>query len=107
MITAITVFLLVPIIRLDAKIFPVVASMGYAKLYTSINVNSFAIWDVFIALVILIIFLVLYFTKLKKDGWTLNDLGLKISGKQLIRCILLALTVGCIYYGIVLEYTIF
>ena len=101
LITAITVFLLVPIIRLDAKIFPVVASMGYAKLYTSINVNSFAIWDVFIALVILIIFLVLYFTKLKKDGWTLNDLGLKISGKQLIRCILLALTVGCIYYGIV------
>ena len=75
--------------------------MGYAKLYTSVNVNSFAIWDVFIALVILIIFLVLYFTKLKKDGWTLNDLGLKISGKQLIRCILLALTVGCIYYGIV------
>ncbi|MDY4486467.1 MAG: alpha/beta hydrolase [Candidatus Limivicinus sp.] len=100
LITVITVLLLVPVIRLDAKIFPVVATMGYAKLYTSINVNSFAIWDVFIALVILAIFLVLYFTKLKKEGWTIEDLGLKVTGNQIIRIILLALSVGCIYYVI-------
>lgn len=99
-LTIITVLLLVPVIKLDAKIFPVVAAMGYAKFYTSVNVNSFAIWDVFIALVILAIFLVLYFTKLKKEGWTVDDLGLKVSGKQIIRIILLALSVGCIYYVI-------
>ena len=58
-IIVITVFCLVPVIRLDAKIFPVVAGMGYAKVYTSTNVNSFAIWCVFIALVSLVLFLFL------------------------------------------------
>lgn len=96
----VTVLLLVPVIRLDAKIFPVVANMGYAKLYTSVNVNSFAIWDVFIALVTLALFLVIYFTKLKKEGWTARDLGLSISVKRLLKAAALAFLVGCIYYGI-------
>lgn len=105
LLIVVTVLLLVPVIRLDAKIFPVVANMGYAKLYTSVNVNSFAIWDVFIALVTLAIFLVIYFTRLKKEGWTAKDLGLSISVRQLIRAIALALLVGCIYY--VITFTIY
>ncbi len=100
LLTVVTVLLLVPVIRLDAKIFPVVANMGYARMYTSVNVNSFAIWDVFIALVTLALFLILYFTKLKKEGWTAKDLGLSISVRQLIRAVVLALSVGCIYYAI-------
>lgn len=101
LIAVITVVFLVPVIRLDAKIFPTVAGMGYAKIYTSTNVNSFAIWCVFIALVTLVIFLLNYNLRLKKQGWTVNDLGVKIDAKDFFKSILLALCVAAIFYVIV------
>lgn len=100
-IIVITVFCLVPVIRLDAKIFPVVAGMGYAKVYTSTNVNSFAIWCVFIALVSLVLFLINYNVRLKKQGWSIDDLGLKIGGKNILKSLLLAACVYTIFYVIV------
>ncbi len=101
LIAVITVVCLVPVIRLDAKLFPTVAGMGYAKTYTSTNVNSFAIWCVFIALVTLVVFLLNYNLRLKKQGWTVNDLGIKVSPGNFFKSILLALGVAVIYYVIV------
>ena len=49
--------------------------MGYAKVYTSTNVNSFAIWCVFIALVSLVLFLINYNVRLKKQGWSIETWG--------------------------------
>lgn len=99
--TLITIFCFVPIVKLSTTILPDAWNFKYTHLLTSTIMNVFVVWCVFIALVALIMFMLVYFLRLKKQGWTIDDLGLKINLKSLGKAILLAACVTLLIYNIV------
>ena len=99
--TLVTIFCFVPIVKLSIKILPKAWNFKYAHYFTSTIMNIFVVWCVFIALVGLCIFLLVYNLRLKKQGWTVDDLGLKISAKSLGKVVVLAACVTLMMYNVV------
>lgn len=90
-----------PLTTLDTKLFPATASMSITNIFPQQTQNNIMIWAVFNGIIGIILFIIYYRLSCKKNGVSLEQLGIKTNVKEFIKSLALACCIFIYFYAFV------